>query len=108
MAEEVEEASAYSAGLSARFLELPDDIQDAILLRYRQGLQRRMINRSVARVLGQYRKGLDRRAEGCRFYTRRNLLVVFLNSMLSGYRTGDLAILGPRSRKFTRRAFRRW
>ena len=87
-------------------LRLPEDLQDKILLSYRQGLHRRMINRAILRIMSQYRQSLDRSIENRRFYTRRRLLNLLLNTLFSGYRTGDLCVLGSRPRAFARRAFR--
>ena len=86
---------------------LPDDLQEIILLHYRRELHRRIINRCILRVMSLYRRALDDRAELCRFYTRRRLLTVRYVSLLCGYRTGDLCVLGKRTRTFARLAFDR-
>ena len=88
--------------------DLPDEIQEIILLHYRRELHRRIINRCILRVLSQYRIALDGRAEPNhlrRFYTRRRLITIRYVSLLCGHRTGDLCVLGRRPRIFARLAF---
>lgn len=86
---------------------LPDDIQEIILFHYRRELNRRIVNRCIVRVLSQYRKALDGRVERPHFYTRRTLRTIRMVSLLCGYRTGDLRVLGRAPRVFARLAFDR-
>lgn len=73
---------------------LPDDVLAIVMTYYRQHWRRRLVHRTLRRVLRYHRKALD---SAHPFYTPLRRAIILENSLIHAWEHGDLA-LGPRLR----------